>query len=95
MPEVRGEEERDSAFGVQCGEWGEQRRFDQVIGRFLGRRRQLLRWRVRLQLIYFGAGVRASHFAFDSASPRLAEAARPASIICWIIPELALLWTAS
>jgi len=52
---VRGEEERDSAFGVQLGEWVEQRGFGQAIRRILGRRRQLLRWRMRLQLTREGA----------------------------------------
>jgi len=30
-PEVRGEEERDSAFGFQRGEWIGQRRFGQIL----------------------------------------------------------------
>jgi hypothetical protein len=50
LPEVRGEEERDSAFGVQLGEWIEQWRFRQVIQRVLGRWGRMLRWRMRLQL---------------------------------------------
>jgi hypothetical protein len=50
LPEVRGEEERDSAFSVQRGEWVEQRRFGQAIRRILKWRWQLLRRRVRLQL---------------------------------------------
>jgi hypothetical protein len=44
---VRGEEERDSAFGVQRGEWVEQWRFGQAIGWILWR---LLRWRMQLPL---------------------------------------------
>jgi hypothetical protein len=44
---------------------------------------------------YLEAGVRATHFAFAAASPRLAEADRPLSIICWIKFALALLWIAS
>ena len=51
MPEMRGEEERNSAFCVQRGEWVEQRRFRQAIQRILGRWRQLLRRRLRLPLI--------------------------------------------
>jgi hypothetical protein len=47
---MRGEEERDSAFGIQRGEWVEQRRFGQAIWRVLERRRQLLRRRLRLSL---------------------------------------------
>jgi hypothetical protein len=50
VPEVRGEEERNSAFRVQLGEWIEQWRFCQVIQRVLKRRR-LLRRRMRLQLV--------------------------------------------
>jgi hypothetical protein len=40
---MRGEEECDSAFGVQRGERVEQRRFDQSLRRLIGRRQLLLR----------------------------------------------------
>jgi hypothetical protein len=50
LPEVRGEEERDSAFGFQRGERRQQWRFGQIIRRVLWRRWKLLwRW-LRLQL---------------------------------------------
>jgi len=47
---VRGEEERDSAFGFQGSEWVEQRRFSKIIRRVLQRWWQLLWRRLRLQL---------------------------------------------
>ena len=50
MSEVRGEKERDSAFGVQRDEWVEQRRFGQIVWWLLWRWGKLLRRRLRLQL---------------------------------------------
>jgi len=52
VPEVRGEEERDSAFSFQRGEWFEQRRLGQVIRRVLGRRKRVLWGRLRLPLSF-------------------------------------------
>ncbi len=50
MPEVRGEEERDSAFRVQLGEWLWQRVILQGVRRVHRRRGRLLRRRMWLQL---------------------------------------------
>ena len=98
MPEVRGQAKRDTALRFQRRQRLRERRIHEIVKRLFGRGRRLLRRRLRLPLkalIYFGAAVRASHFALEVASPSAAEAIRPLSIIPWIISGVALLWIAS